>query len=45
MGNEEIIMALTLKAPEYWQEHGMWEAARPWFERFMSRRSYLEAVS
>ena len=42
VGNEEIIMALIEKAPTYWQEHGMWEEARPVFETWLSRREYVE---
>ena len=44
LGDEEIICKLIERAPFYWQEQGEWEDARPWFERYMSRRRYLDMV-
>jgi hypothetical protein len=43
-GTEAFTQALIAKAPAYWQARGEWEAARPYFERFVARRSYREAV-
>jgi len=44
MGDEEIICKLIQRAPDYWNALGEWEFARPFYERFMSRRRYLEAM-
>ena len=44
MGDEEITCKLIDRAPGYWQAMGEWDFARPFFERYLSRRRYLEAV-
>jgi len=44
MGNEEITLALIRKAPDYWQSRDEWDEARPYFERYVSRREYIECV-
>jgi len=45
MGDEEVTCKLIDRAPGYWMDMGEWEFAEPFFERYMSRRMYLEAVS
>ena len=44
LGDEEVICKLIERAPEYWQAMGEWEFAEPFFERYVTRRRYLEAV-
>ena len=43
-GHGPTIERLIRKAPLYWQATGQWDKAMPYFERFMTRREYLEAV-
>ena len=42
--DEEITRKLIERAPIYWQAMGEWEFAEPFYERWMERRRYLEAV-
>jgi hypothetical protein len=44
LGDEEITRKLIDRAPAYWQEMDEWEFARPYYERFVARLEYLEAV-
>ena len=44
MGDETITLTLIAKAPDWWRMHDEWEFARPWYERFVAKREYLEAV-
>lgn len=44
VGDEEITCKLIDRAPGYWQDMGEWERAEPLFDRWLSRREYLEAV-
>lgn len=39
-----VVDRLVAKAPTYWRQQGVWELARPYFEAWMGRREYLEAV-
>lgn len=43
-GDEEVIMHLIHRAPEYWRREGLWEMYRNRFELYLSRRAYHEAV-
>ena len=43
-GSESVCDELIRQAPAYWQSRGEWEWARPYLERFVSRREYLGAV-
>lgn len=44
-GHPPTIEALIANAPPYWKSQGTWEQARPYYERYLARREYLEAVS
>mgnify|MGYP001215724687 CR=1 FL=1 len=43
--NDPITIDILLRrAPDYWREREEWEFARPYLERYLARRKYLEAV-
>ena len=39
-GNEAVTIRLIERAPAYWFNEGVWAEARPYYERFVSRREY-----
>jgi hypothetical protein len=45
LNDSETIGTLLRRAPDYWREWEEWEFARPYLERYLARRKYLEAVS
>lgn len=43
--HEPTIEALIANAPAWWQSVGEWDKARPYLERYLSRREYLRRVA
>jgi hypothetical protein len=43
-GDPEMTARVIAKAETYWRQSGQWELARPYFEAYMAKRAYLEAV-
>lgn len=45
LNDPETIATLIERAPDYWRSREEWEFARPYLERYLARREYLEAFS
>ena len=43
-GHGPTIERLIRKAPMYWQATGEWQWAKPYYDRFLSRREYRACV-
>lgn len=41
--DRDVTETLIALAPDFWQEIGIWERARPYFEAYLSRRAFMEA--
>jgi hypothetical protein len=41
MGSQEVIELIIARAPGYWIAEGTWENARPYYERYLSKRAYI----